>query len=44
MSDKKEEIKIEDLQLNKKEEIEKSTIKINVKGLEEYILKNKMKK
>ena len=43
MSDEGEEIKGEDLKLNKKEEIEKRIIKHNIKGLEEYILKYKIK-
>ena len=43
-SDEGEEIKGEDLKLNKKEEIEKSITKYNIKELEEYILKDKIKK
>ena len=43
-SDEEEEVQGEDTQIKNKENIEKSTIKINVKGLEEYILKCKMKK
>ena len=43
MSDKEEEAKGEDLQIDNRNDIEKSTIKTNVKGLEEYISKHKMK-
>ena len=43
-SEEGEEIKGEDLKLNKKEEIKKRITKYNIKGLEEYILKHKIKK
>ena len=43
-SDEEEEVQGEETQIKNKDNIEKNTIKTNIKGLEEYISKYKMKK